>query len=351
MLMDNWADVVVQAETSLRAAIATVDKSGHQVALVVAADGSLLGILTDGDIRRAVLAGTSLEKPVSEVMGAHPVTAAASTPREEVLALMRRKNIHHLPLVDGSGHVAGLVTLGDFMGVTERPNWVVLMVGGLGTRLHPLTEDVPKPLLPVGGKPILETILESFAEQGFRRIFLAVNYKAAMIREYFGSGERWGLQVEYLHERSRLGTAGALSLLPGTPSAPVIVMNGDLVTRTDFDSLLRYHHAHGAAATMAVREYDIQVPYGVVRLDGAWIRTIDEKPVERCFVNAGIYALSPHAMGHLPPETFFDMPTLFEHLIAAGETTAAYPLREYWLDVGRVEALERAEREWGRDLP
>ena len=344
--MVNWKNVIISPETPLGDAIAKIDTSGLQVALILAPDDSLLGILTDGNIRRAILAGRSLQIPVSEVMNPQPTIVPASTPRDEKLALMRRMVIHHLPLMDDAGRVVGLATLDELIGATERPNWVVLMAGGLGTRLQPLTDECPKPLLAVGGKPILETILESFVEQGFKRIFLSVNHKAEMIRNYFGAGERWGVQLDYLHETSRLGTAGALSLLPGKPTTPIIVMNGDLLTRTNFGSLLQFHIAQGAAATMAVREYDFQVPYGVVRLNGTRIEAIEEKPVQEFFVNAGIYALSPEALDHLPIKTMFDMPTLFEHLIVAGKITAAYPLREYWLDIGQLEEFERAQREW-----
>ena len=348
--MANWKNVIVLPETPLADAIAKIDGSGLQVALILAADSSLLGILTDGNIRRAILAGKSLRVPVSEVMNLQPTMVPASTPRDEKLALMRRMAIHHLPLVDDAGRVVGLATLDDLIGAAEHPNWVVLMAGGLGTRLQPLTDECPKPLLAVGGRPILETILESFAEQGFKRIFLSVNHKAEMIRNHFGTGERWGVQVEYLHENIRLGTAGALTLLPERPTTSIVVMNGDLLTRTNFDNLLQFHNAQDAVATMAVREYDFQVPYGVVRLNGAHIEAIEEKPVQRFFVNAGIYVLSPEALDHLPTKTLFDMPTLFEHLIAAGKTTAAYPLREYWLDIGRLDEFERAQREWSADI-
>jgi NDP-sugar pyrophosphorylase family protein len=220
------------------------------------------------------------------------------------------------------------------------------MAGGLGTRLKPLTDQRPKPMLLVGGKPILETIAESFVEQGFKRIFMAVNYKADMIRDHFGDGQRWGVQVDYLQETTRLGTAGALRLLPERPSDPIVVMNGDLLTHIRFDALLKFHQDHGATATMAVREYDVQVPYGVVRIDGERILAIEEKPVQRCFVNAGIYVLSPDALDRMRDEIFLDMPTLFEHCIAAGDRVVAYPLREYWVDIGRIEELERAERDW-----
>jgi len=345
-VIDLWQDIVVSPDTPLGDAIARIDASGIQVALVVAADGRLAGMLTDGDIRRAILRGQGLQIPVKEVMNPRPTAVLAQTPREEMLALMRRQVFHHLPLIDKTGQVVGLMTLDDLIGAVERPNWVVLMAGGLGTRLYPLTEDCPKPLLSVGGKPILETILESFAEQGFKHIFLSVNYKAEMIQKHFGGGERWGVQVHYLHEGSRLGTAGAKSLLPQLPTSPLIVMNGDLLTRANFDGLLNFHNEYGAVATMAVREYDFQVPFGVVQLNGQRITAIEEKPVQRFFVNAGIYVLSPKVLGRLPANCFFDMPTLFEQLIVANETTVAYPLREYWLDVGRIDEFKRAQREW-----
>ena len=344
--MVNWRDVIVSPETSLLDAISKIDASGLQVALVLTPNNRLLGILTDGNNRRAILKGQNLQVPVLEVMNSRPTTVSTSTSPAEMLILMRRTTYHHLPLIDDAGRVVGLITIDELIGTTERSNWVVLMVGGLGTRLQPLTDECPKSLLMVNGKPILETILESFSEQGFKRIFLSVNFKAEMIRNYFGAGERWDVQLEYLHENTCLGTAGALSLLPEKPTSPVVVMNGDLLTRTNFDSLLQFHITQCATATMAVREYDFQVPYGVVRLDGTRINAIEEKPVKKFFVNAGIYALSPEALDYLPAGTFFDMPTLFEHLIAADKTTAAYPLREYWLDVGRLEEFERAQREW-----
>lgn len=341
--MADWKDVVVSPETPLGRVIEKIDGSALQVALVVRADGTLAGVLTDGDIRRAILRGQSLQIPVSEAMNCTPTTVLASTSRDEMLALMRRQVFHQLPLLDEVNQVVGLVTLDELIGAAKRPNWVVLMAGGLGTRLQPLTKECPKPLLAVGGKPILETIIESFAEQGFTRIFLSVNYKAEMICSHFGSGDRWGVQIEYLRESIFLGTAGALSLLPAKPTEPIIVMNGDLLSRTNYDNLLKFHRAQAAVATMAVREYDFRVPYGVVRLNGVRIEAIEEKPVQKFFVNAGIYALSPEALDHLPSETFFDMPTLFEDLIAKGKATSAYPLREYWLDIGRLEEFERAQ--------
>lgn len=349
--MADWKDVVVAADRPLLDVIEVVTRAGLQVALVTSADNRLVGVVTDGNIRRALLARRNLQMPVSEVMTLSPASVLVGTARSELLALMRQKQLHHLPLVDAEGRLVGLSTLDSLLGPELRPNWVVLMAGGKGKRLAPLTDDTPKPLLRVGGKPILENILESLAEQGFRRIFLSVNFKAQMIRDHFGSGERWGVEVDYLHEDEDLGTAGALSLLSSVPEAPILVMNGDLVTLANFGSLLRFHEEQAATATMAVREYEVQVPFGVVQLSGDRIASIVEKPVHKCFVNAGIYVLSPSALASIPGQSFFHMTSLFEALIAAGHLTAAYPLREYWLDIGHLAEFERAKREWAAREP
>ena len=211
------------------------------------------------------------------------------------------------------------------------------------------TNDKPKPMIKIGGKPILEHILERLIRYGFKQFFLSVNYKAEMFVDYFGNGESWGVKINYLHENTTLGTGGGLSLLPESPRAPLIVMNGDLITDINFDSLLRFHESQHSVATMAVREHDVQVPFGVVRFDGTQITEIDEKPVHKFFVNAGIYVLSPQALNFVPKKKYFDMPSLFESLIASGQRTSAYPLREYWLDIGRIEEYEKARSEWRVD--
>lgn len=344
--MNEWKNAIVRPDASMKDAIARIDSSGMQLALVVDSGGRLLGTLSDGDVRRAILRGRDLTTPAVEIMNMNPTWAPEGSTGDELLAIMRRKVLRHVPLLNENHEVVGLATLDALAGVIERPNWVVLMAGGMGTRLRPLTEATPKPMLPVSGKPILENILESFAEQGFRKFFFSVNYLADAIRGHFGDGSRWGVHINYLLENKRLGTAGALSLLPGRPTDPIIVMNGDLLTRVRFDGLLHFHGEHGAAATMAVREYDFQVPYGVVRLEGSSVTAIDEKPVHRFFVNAGIYALSPKALELVPDNQYFDMPGLFDAVLAKGGHVSAYPVREYWLDVGRIEEFERAQQEW-----
>lgn len=344
--MANWRQVVVQPETRLAETIASVDASALQIALVVDAPGRLVGVVTDGDIRRAILRGATLEAPIRTVMNPQPKTIRTGATREELLAFMRLHVLHHVPIVDREGRLVDLVLLDDLLGARQLPNWVVLMVGGKGTRLRPLTDTVPKPMLPVSGKPILESMVIRLAEQGFYRIFLAVNYKAEMIRDHFGDGSKWGVEIEYLYEEQQLGTAGALSLLPAPPETPVVVMNGDLLTHASLDKMLHFHNDHDAAGTMAIREYDLRVPFGVVSLNGAGISKVEEKPVQRFHVSAGMYALSAAALNLIPRNSYFDMPALFQRLIDEKMTTVGYPLREYWLDVGHLEALEQAQREW-----
>jgi dTDP-glucose pyrophosphorylase len=340
--MSKWQDVLSPSTATLAQIIARIDASAHQIALVVDSDGRLIGVMTDGDIRRAILRGLPMTTSVLEVMNNKPLSAKEGTPSRELLALMRRHVVHQIPIVDRDNRVVSLALIDDLIGAREKPNWVVLMAGGLGTRLRPLTENLPKPMLTVRGKPILETILESLIGEGFRKFYVSVNYKAQVITDHFKDGSAWGAQITYLREETRLGTAGALSLIPEAPPDPLVVMNGDLLTQANISSLLEFHHAHGSMATMAVREYDFQVPYGVIRTNGERILSVEEKPVQRFFVNAGIYALSPQVLEQIPKGTYFDMPTLFDRLNAVGAVTVAFPLREYWLDIGRLEDFDRA---------
>jgi dTDP-glucose pyrophosphorylase len=340
--MRNWRDVLLPPSATLRDVLARIDASGYQIALVVERDDRLLGVVTDGDVRRAILQGIPLNSLVTILMNTAPVTAPEGASGREQLAAMRRHVVHQLPIVNQSNTVVGLVLIDDLIGATEKPNWVVLMAGGLGARLRPLTESVPKPMLVVRGKPILESILENLVNEGFRKFYVSVNYRADMIMHHFGDGSSWGIEISYLREGTQLGTAGALSLLPELPQHSIIVMNGDLLTRANVSSLLEFHEAHRSAATMAVREYDLQVPYGVVHTNGERITAVEEKPIQKFFINAGIYALSPEALAHIPRDTCFDMPTLFDRLNASDALTIAFPLREYWLDIGRVEDYVQA---------
>jgi dTDP-glucose pyrophosphorylase len=345
-MMSGWRRCLVVGDKTIREAVQVLDAGEMQIVLVVDAEQRLMGTVTDGDVRRGILKGVSLEDPVSRIMNPDSTVAGTGESRESLLSLMQRTQLRHVPVVDQGRHVVGLETLDELVQTRAKRNRVVLMAGGLGSRLQPLTDDCPKPMLRVGTKPLLETILENFIDFGFRRFSIAVNYMAEVVQEHFGDGARWHVEIDYLRESQQLGTAGALGLLPDVPTEPLLVMNGDVLTKVNFSQLLNFHESHRAAATMCVREYDFQIPYGVVRLDKHRIAGIEEKPVRRCFVNAGIYVIEPSALRLLPPGERFDMPGLFSKLVEQQQETAVFPIREYWLDIGQMADYERANGEF-----
>lgn len=337
---------MVSPHTPILDTLEIIDKNARQIALVADESDKLLGTVTDGDIRRGLLKGRALQDPISIIMNPFPTVASPYDTRDNILALMKIKQINQIPIVDEEGRIVHVEVLNDLLRPTKKDNWVVLMAGGLGTRLYPLTHDCPKPLLKVGNKPLLETILQSFIDQGFHKFYISVKYKAEMIQEYFGDGSDWGITIQYLQEKDSLGTAGALSLLPEKPSEPFFVMNGDLLTKVNFEQLLDFHKTYQAKATMCVREYDHQIPYGVVKLDKQRLVSLEEKPTQRFFVNAGIYVLSPEIVERIPHNQYFDMPSLFDLLMEEDQHTIAFPIREYWLDIGRMADFERANVEF-----
>lgn len=344
--MKDWRKVVVAPETTVRDTIRIIDAGALQIALVVDSNNILLGTVTDGDIRRGILNGMLLEEEVRQVMNPTPTTAGPNETSEKLFLVMKRKQLAQIPLVDEIGHLVGLEVLEAIIQTPSYTNSVVIMAGGLGTRLRPLTDDYPKPLLKICGKPILETILENFIDYGFRRFYISLNYKADLISAYFGDGSKWGVEIHYVVENKRLGTAGALAHLPERPDEPFFVMNGDLLTKVNYQQLLAFHAEHLGQATMCVREFDFQVPYGVVQLEKHRLVGIEEKPTQRFFVNAGIYVLQPEVLDLIPADTFLDMPQLFKMMIELNHRTAVFPIREYWLDIGRKDDLERANLEF-----
>lgn len=344
--MNSCTHVFVSSVDSVLDSIEIIDKGGLQIALVVDENQRLLGTVTDGDIRRALLRGVSLQSPVSEVMNPNPITAGIQDAKEAVFGMMKLKRIHHIPIVGHQGEVIRIDTLDGMVQSNDKDNWVVIMAGGLGTRLRPLTENCPKPLLRVGSKPLLETIIGNFSDYGFRKFYISVNYKSNMIKDYFGDGTRFGVQIKYLEESQRMGTAGALSLLPAGVSGPVIVMNGDLLTKVNFEQLVDFHNQQKALATMCVRDYHYQIPYGVVHMDGHKLMQIEEKPLMNCYVNAGIYVLDADVLQLVPRNTLFDMTTLFEKLNSLDCEAVVFPIREYWLDIGRRADFDKANEEF-----
>ncbi len=344
--MKDWQSALIPLNASFRKAIEIIDSSALQVGLVVDEQKRLLGMLTDGTIRRAILNGVSMEEDVKKVMFTDFTHASMDDDKETILEIMKKLEIRHIPVLDENGVLQDLKVLIDLLGSEKKENIVVLMAGGQGTRLMPLTEKCPKPLLKIGEKPILETILKNFKDQGFYRFYISVNYFAEMIKEYFQNGSSWDVEISYLQEDKPLGTAGALSLLAKKPDLPFFVMNGDLLTKIDFEKLLQFHVEHQACGTMCVRQYDYQIPYGVVRFDGVDLLDMEEKPIKQFFVNAGIYVLSPESLDHIPANQFFDMPSLFRILKKKNGRAAVFPIHEYWMDIGQIKDFERANGEY-----
>jgi dTDP-glucose pyrophosphorylase len=346
--MKQWQAVLIAPQTRLQDAIATLDREGLRIALVVDHERRLLGTLTDGDVRRALLKQVPLTADVALAMNAHPVSATLDWSRERLLALMEEHQLLHVPVLDAAGRVLDLETLHGLLHKRHKSNGVFLMAGGFGTRLQPLTDHCPKPMLRVGDKPILELIVENFINAGFNRFYISTHYMAETIRAHFGDGSRWGASIRYVHEDQPLGTAGALGLLPHEEiQQPLFMMNGDLLTNLNFESLLKFHVEHDSLATMCVREYEYRVPYGVVESDGHRVRAMTEKPVHRFFVNAGIYVVSPELVRSVTPGERVDMPTLLERHMARGRDIQVFPLHEYWLDIGRMEDFQRAQFDVG----
>lgn len=344
--MKDWEQTLVGPDTSLREALEKIDRTGTQMALVVDERRRLLGTLSDGDARRGLLKGLGLADKVSAAMYTQPTVAHAGEDTQLILATMRGLGLHQLPIVDADGVVVGLQVVDDYFTRPARDQWVVIMAGGLGSRLQELTRDTPKPMLKVGSRPLLETIVRGFAEQGFRRFYFAVNYKAEQIEAHFGNGSGFGVEVRYLKENQRMGTAGALSLMPERPAQPFVVTNADLLTKENYGHMVDEHIASGAAATMAVRDYEMQVPFGVVRHRDDAIEAIEEKPIQRFVVNAGTYVLSPQALELVPHERYFDMPSLFDAMVQRGWRTRCHHTDGYWLDIGRLPDYERANSEF-----
>ncbi len=338
--------IVLGEHASIMEAIATIDKSDARIALIVDKTGKLIGSVTDGDIRRGLLRNESLQSAVKNVMNQAPHALPVNTPRERILGLMESAGIRQIPLLTETGNIAGIVTYDELLGFIydPRPNPVIIMAGGKGKRLLPITTDIPKPMVTVGNKPILEWIIKRFQHQGFNDFHLAVNYLGHMIEQYFGDGERFGCNIDYIREKEFLGTAGALSLLPQKQSHPVVVTNGDILASVDFGDVVDFHDASGAAATICARAHQVEVPYGVLQVNDGFLASIVEKPVYEDLISAGMYVLSPEVLASIPKGTPTDMPTVLTNLVNSKRKVAVYTLQAEWMDIGRHDDLEQAKK-------
>lgn len=337
-----WKTSIVKESASVKDVIANLDSSGLQIALVVKNNNELVGSVTDGDIRRSLLAENSLTNLVTSIMTENPLVIHSGLPNEEIRSLMKANKIKQLPEVNNKGELVDLHTWDNVSKTSKRPNTFVIMAGGFGKRMEEITDTCPKPMVELGGKPMLEHIIERAKQEGFRNFIISVYYLADQIKEYFGNGTKWNVHINYIQEENPLGTAGALSLINIDLQFPFIVTNGDVISDIKYGELIDFHNLHMPEATMAVRKHELVNPYGVVNTDGINITGLEEKPKYISYVNAGIYALQPGILNYLEKAAYCDMPTLFDNLKSNLKKTIVYPIHEIWFDVGNKTDIKTA---------
>lgn len=338
----DWRAAIIYVDSTLQDAIECLNNSTLQIVLVVSSSNQYLGSLTDGDIRRGILRGLSLNSAIDSIINKNSLTIDKSVGRHQAMQMMQANGIHHLPILDIQKNVVGLYTFDDLVKRRHRENVVVIMAGGKGVRLLPHTENCPKPMLLVGDMPILEHVLRGAIEDGFSNFVFSIGYLGHMIEEYFGNGHSWGVTINYLREKKPLGTAGAISQLVPINPEPLVVINGDVLTSVNYGDLVDYHVKHLAIATMAIRMHESRSQFGVVNVNGIEIEGFEEKPILRSYINAGVYCLSVEAIAQLQKDQYCDMPSLFEVLRTHSLRTIVYPIHEPWMDVGRPDDLDRA---------
>ena len=346
--MNSWRNIVVKRDCSI-IDVMKVLQDFVQFAVVVDENSKLIGSVTDGDVRRGILNGIPLQDKVELIMNKNPKTVSGKMNKKQMEEFLKKNTvdrISHVPVVNEDGVLIDVFSREEISNSLIKLNPVVIMAGGLGKRLGELTTNCPKPLLEVGGKPILQTILECFMEYGFKDFYLSVNYKSEMIKDYFGDGEKWNVSISYIEETKPLGTSGCLGLIDLKTKEPIIVMNGDLLTKVNFSNLLEFHNSNSNAVTMCVKKYHFQVPYGVINTEGDVITSISEKPVYDFFVNAGIYVISPEVLRLVPKNEYFDMTTLVSKVLEGQEKAGVFPLHEYWQDIGQREDFNKAVVEY-----
>ena len=339
-------EISIRPDVSVLDAMRIIERGAAQIAFVVDEQQRLLGTLTDGDIRRGLLHGETLEAPAERLMNRQFRFVRRSEDPSAVLEMMRREALRQIPVLDAEGRVCELFLQQELLAPAQLPNAVVIMAGGKGTRLRPYTDNCPKPMLLVDGKPMLEILLERCIASGFRQFYFSVNYLKEQIIEHFADGKSWGVSIDYLVEDEPLGTAGSLQLLAGRVQDPFLVLNGDVLTRLNPNQLLQFHLEHDASGTMCVREHVTNIPFGVVRTKGVDLVGFEEKPTYQQLVNAGIYVIDPELLTLLPRNQAIDMPTLFKSAHEVGHRTIVCPIHEYWIDVGRPETLKEAHATW-----
>ena len=339
-----WRKVIMPVNSNLAEVVQNLEEYTLKIVLIVNKLGVLIGTICDGDIRRGLLRGLDMESGIDTVIQYDALLVPPDMERQLVMQLMEANKIKQVPIVDEKHQILGLHLWDDISIAPARPNLMVIMAGGMGVRLRPQTNNLPKPLLSVANKPMLEHIIDRAKVEGFTHFIIAIHYLGHMIEEYFGNGDRLGVKIEYLREDVPLGTAGALSLL-SPPNEAFVVTNGDVITDIRYGEMIDFHNRYSSSATMAVRVHEWEHPFGVVKTDGVDIVNFEEKPIARSHINAGVYVINSENLSELISNEHCDMPDLFERLKLNGKRIIAYPMHEPWLDVGRPADLEKANKQ------
>lgn len=330
---------------TVRECMGVIDKNKQGIALIVNNKGRLVGTVTDGDIRRFILAGRSIDESVTNVMWTKPLTAPLGTSEKTLKDLMNKHLLRNIPILDRNGCPCKIMNLRDLVSEEDACQYAVIMAGGKGKRLKPITENIPKPMIKVGNKPILENIINYLKESSIVNIYISLNYKTEIIEKYFKDGSTFGVNITYLKEKKELGTAGALTLLPEIPSSPLLIINGDVITKTNFIRLIEFHKQHRCVMTVAAAQYTLNIPYGVLNISSHYLLGIEEKPEQKFLCSAGIYMLNPEALPLIPGDTSFDMTDLIQELVRKGLPVTTFPIHEYWVDIGHRDDLEKVQND------
>tara|TARA_B100000886_G_C20414954_1_gene488856 strand:+ start:911 stop:1954 length:1044 start_codon:yes stop_codon:yes gene_type:complete len=345
--MKKLSNITLSQDKTLFDALKNLEKEDIKIIFIIDSKEKLLGTISDGDIRRNLINGKSLDSKVSEIMNTNFISAKKDDNKQEVLEIMKKKGVKQLPILNDSGKIIDVMLLEELIEVSNKcENPIIIMAGGIGSRLRPFTENCPKPMLKVGDKPILEILIEQLIKNGFSNFYISVNYLKEQIMGYFDSGSKWNVNIKYLIEDEPLGTAGALSLLPRNFKEPFVVLNGDILTKFNIHQLVDFHSKNKSFTTICAREYEIKIPFGVIKSEGIELKEIIEKPSYKSFVNAGVYAFNAEVLKLIPKNQPLDMPDLINKVKLLEKRIVICPIHEYWIDIGRHETLNQAHQSW-----
>lgn len=341
----NFKKLMIASDEKIFKAIEILDNTEKKIVLVTDEKKRLLGTITDGDIRRGLIKKIEIDQSVNKIMNKKPIYISHHISRNDALNIMKDKDILHLPITDKEKKIIDIYFANESTAI-QMKNTVLLMAGGFGKRLFPITAKIPKPMIKIGGKPILERIIENFKGYGFVNFEISTHYLPSKIKNYFKDGKKWNINISYINEDQPLGTAGSIALIKNKDSLPIILANGDIITDLNFEELLKFHNKHNAEITLVIKEYNVQVPYGVVETNNLSIKKIHEKPNQKFHINSGVYVINRSIIKNLKKNKALSMSDLINKSIKLRKKIMAFPIHEQWIDVGEYAQLDKARKNY-----